>query len=219
ILVGNYGSRPVKVNRHAVIVKLELYKEDIAVRFKEFQASVKTALSTEQIHKFLEANGQDLSGSNDALLQRCCIPNNQDLLFYGPLGKCPVCNGNNLEFTGYFCECGTCIYRSRYPPRKRGPIKYPISIIKQINPHFNPRFDPPYVEDQGFFGRLWPEFIPQHDPYRPAGKRVEMTLTTYQDEVEINGRRMKKRTFWIYVMVIVLTGFFMVKLWSKLSTE
>ncbi|VVA20063.1 PREDICTED: poly [Prunus dulcis] len=208
------GRARTTVNRHAVIVKLELYKEDIAVRFKEFQASVKTTLSTEQIRKFLEANGQDLSGSNDALLQRC-----QDLLFYGPLGKCPVCNGNNLEFTGYFCECGTCIYRSRYPPRKRGPIKYPISIIKQINPHFNPRFDPPYVEDQGFFGRLWPEFIPQHDPYRPAGNRVEMTLTTYQDEVEINGRRMKKRTFWIYVMVIVLTGFFMVKLWSKLSTE
>ncbi|CAB4305359.1 unnamed protein product [Prunus armeniaca] len=189
------GRARTTVNRHAVIDKLDLYKEDIAVIFKEFQASVKTALSTEQIRKFLEANGQDLSGSNDALLRRC-----QDLLFYGPLGKCPVCNGNNLKFNGYYCECATCIYRSRYPPRKRGPIKYPISIIKQINPHFNPHFDPPYVEDQGFFGRLWPEFIPQHDPYRPVGNRMEMTLTTYQNEVEINGWRMKKKTFWIYVM-------------------
>ncbi|KAL6287818.1 hypothetical protein ACE6H2_012208 [Prunus campanulata] len=150
------GRARTTVNRHAVIDKLDLYKEDVAVRFKKFQASVKTALSTEQIRKFLEANGQDLSGSNDALLRRW------------------------------------------YPPRKRGPIKYPISII-------NPHFDPPYVEDQGFFGRLWPEFIPQRDPYRPAN-RVEMTLTTYQDEVEINGRRMEKRTFWIYCTNVFLYG-------------
>lgn len=61
------------MNRQAVIDKLDLYKEDIAIRFKEFQASVKTALSTEQIRKFLEANGQDLSSSNDALLRRWLV--------------------------------------------------------------------------------------------------------------------------------------------------
>ncbi|PQM33647.1 hypothetical protein Pyn_30863 [Prunus yedoensis var. nudiflora] len=29
---------------------------------------------------------------------------NQDLLFYGPLGKCPICHENSLEFTGYYCD-------------------------------------------------------------------------------------------------------------------
>ncbi|ONI19163.1 hypothetical protein PRUPE_3G262700 [Prunus persica] len=206
------------VDRHAAVDKLDLYTEDVAAIFKKFQASTKEELSTEQVREFLEANGQNLSNSNDALLRRC-----QDLLFYGPLEKCPICHENNLEFTGYYCECATCIYRSKYPPRKRGPIKYPISIMKQLNPHFNPDFDPPYVEDQGLIARFWSNFfqLQIHDPR--FARRVGITLNVYQDEVKINGRRMNKRTFWIsvYVVVFVLTCFcfFMVKLWSNLSTQ
>ncbi|XP_034218922.1 uncharacterized protein LOC117630287 [Prunus dulcis] len=54
----------------AAVDNLDLQIEDIAARFKEFSESVKAALSIEQVGEFLEANGQDLSGSDDALLRR-----------------------------------------------------------------------------------------------------------------------------------------------------
>ncbi|CAB4283083.1 unnamed protein product [Prunus armeniaca] len=206
------------VDRLPAVDNLDLQIEDIAARFKEFSESVKAALSIEQVGEFLEANGQALSGSDDALLRRC-----QDLLFYGPLEKCPVCHGNNLEFTGSYCACATCIYRSKYPPRKRGPIKYPISIVKQINPRFNPDWDPPYVEGQGFFARFWSDVLRPHNPREAA--RVEITLNIFQDGMrEINGRRMNNITFWIYVYVGVTPRLdelllFRSQLESKLTEE
>ncbi|BFG20002.1 hypothetical protein CerSpe_062760 [Prunus speciosa] len=204
------------VDRLAAVDNLDLQIQDIAAGFKEFSESVKAALSIEQVREFLEANDQDMSGSDDALLRRC-----QDMLFYGLLEKCPVCQGNNLEFTGCYCECATCIYRSKYPPRKRGAIKYPISIVKQINPRFNPDWDPTYVEGQGFIARFWSNVL---RPYNPrAADRVKITLNIYQDGMEINGRRMNKITFWIYVCVgvFMVTCFFifLVKLWSNRSIE
>ncbi|CAL8998281.1 unnamed protein product [Prunus brigantina] len=200
------------VDRFPAVDHLDHQRQDIATKFKEFSESVKAATSIEQVREFLEANDQDLSGSDDALLRRC-----QDMLFYGILEKCPVCQGNSLEFTGCYCECATCIYRSKYPPRKRGPIKYPISIVKQINPDW----DPPYEEGQGFIARLLSDAL---RPYNPrAEDRVEITLNMYQDGMEINGRRMNKRTFWIYVFVgafmVTCFSIFMVKLWSNLSIE
>ncbi|CAB4274977.1 unnamed protein product [Prunus armeniaca] len=92
--------------------------------------------------------------------------NDEPRLVLWAIREMPYCHENNLEFTGYYCECATCIYRSKYPPRKGGPIKYPISIMKQLNPHFNPDFDPPYVEDQGFIARFWSNFfqLHVHDP-------------------------------------------------------
>ncbi|VVA27481.1 PREDICTED: squamous cell carcinoma antigen recognized by T-cells 3, partial [Prunus dulcis] len=58
----------------AAVDNLDLQIEDIAARFKEFSESVKAALSIEQVGEFLEANGQDLSGSDDALLRRWMFP-------------------------------------------------------------------------------------------------------------------------------------------------
>ncbi|KAI5340935.1 hypothetical protein L3X38_020209 [Prunus dulcis] len=61
------------VDRHAAVDKLDLYTEDVAAIFKKFQASTKEELSTEQVREFLEANGQNLSNSNDALLRRWLV--------------------------------------------------------------------------------------------------------------------------------------------------
>ncbi|CAL2236605.1 unnamed protein product [Prunus armeniaca] len=180
------------VDRLPAVDILDHQRQDMATNFKEFSESVKAEVSIEQVREFLEANDQDLSGSDDALLRRC-----QAMLFYGLLEKCPVCQGNSLEFTGCYCECATCIYRSRYAPRKRGPIKYPISIVRQINPRFNPDWDPPHVEGEGFIARFLSDALRPHNPR--AAARVEITLNMYQDGMEINGRRMSKRTFWIYV--------------------
>lgn len=62
-----------QVDRHAAVDKLDLYTEDVAAIFKKFQASTKEELSTEQVLEFLEANGQDLSGSDDTLLRRWLV--------------------------------------------------------------------------------------------------------------------------------------------------
>lgn len=57
------------------------------------------------------------------------------MLFYGPLEKCPVCNGD-LEFDGnrYCCkgsysEWSSCLYKTRDPPRKQEPIELPDSVL------------------------------------------------------------------------------------------
>ncbi|VVA32957.1 Hypothetical predicted protein [Prunus dulcis] len=104
--------------------------EDIVAEFEKVCTAVKDNLSTEQMREILEANGQDSSGSDANVLRKC-----QDLLFYGPLDKCPACNGN-LEFTGirYFCtgsysEWASCTYSTKDPARKQEPIKLPDSIL------------------------------------------------------------------------------------------
>ncbi|KAL5579914.1 hypothetical protein UlMin_012356 [Ulmus minor] len=104
---------------------------EIAAEFEDFCKAVKESLSIEQIRQILDANGQDSSGSDGALLRRC-----QDLLFYGVLEKCPVCDGP-LEYKGirYSCngsysEWSTCTFSTRDPPRKKDPIKLPDSVLK-----------------------------------------------------------------------------------------
>lgn len=57
--------------------------------------------------------------------------NSQDMMFYGALEKCPVCNGT-LEFDGrryscrgFYSEWSSCTFRTRDPPRKEEAIKLP----------------------------------------------------------------------------------------------
>lgn len=59
----------------------------------------------------------------------------QDVLFYGPLDKCPVC-GDTLEIsnTTYLCrgvysEWSSCTFTARDPPRRDEPIKLPESVV------------------------------------------------------------------------------------------
>lgn len=60
----------------------------------------------------------------------------QDILFYGPLGDCPVCGGTlELSGDGYQCqgaysEWSSCVYSARSPPRKEEPLNIPESIGK-----------------------------------------------------------------------------------------
>ncbi|XVF19728.1 hypothetical protein REPUB_Repub11eG0136000 [Reevesia pubescens] len=102
---------------------------DVAKEFEEFCKAVRVHLSVEQMREILEANGQDSSGSATSLVTKCL-----DMLFYGPLEKCPICNGD-LEFDGnrYSCkgsysEWSSCVYKTRSPPRKQEPVKLPDSV-------------------------------------------------------------------------------------------
>ncbi|XP_068309700.1 protein ADP-ribosyltransferase PARP3, partial [Pyrus communis] len=104
--------------------------EKLVAEYEKLCAAVKDNLSTEQMREILEANGQDSSGSDSTILRKC-----QDLLFYGPLDKCPACNGD-LEFrviryscTGSYSEWATCTFITMDPPRKLEPIKLPDSVL------------------------------------------------------------------------------------------
>lgn len=104
-------------------------KGTAAREFTEFCKAIGEHLSVEDMHKILQANEQDASGSEDAVVQRC-----EDMMFYGPLEKCPICGGQ-LEFkgwkykcTGNYSEWAHCTFSTNDPPRKSGPIEVPEDI-------------------------------------------------------------------------------------------
>ncbi|KAK9122771.1 hypothetical protein Sjap_012373 [Stephania japonica] len=117
--------------------------EDVESQFEEFCKAVKEHLSVQQMRGILKANEQDSSGPDDSIIRRC-----QDMLFYGPLEKCPVCNGN-LECTGsnYSCkgaysEWSTYTFSTRDSPRKQVKINIPDSITGEAANLINKYQDP-----------------------------------------------------------------------------
>ncbi|KAJ0015003.1 hypothetical protein Pint_21361 [Pistacia integerrima] len=72
----------------------------IDVEFEEFCKAIEANLSIEQMVEILEVNDQDSSSPNPVVVTKCL-----DMLFYGPSGRCPICN-SKLEFDGkrYTCK-------------------------------------------------------------------------------------------------------------------
>ncbi|TKY67074.1 Poly of ADP-ribose polymerase 3 [Spatholobus suberectus] len=106
---------------------------DVAEEYDEFCKATNEHLPLEQMREILEANGLDSSGSDLEITRRC-----QDLLFYGALDKCSVCNGS-LEFDGrryvckgFYSEWASCTFSTRNPPRKQEPIKLPDSVQNSL---------------------------------------------------------------------------------------
>jgi len=104
-------------------------REAAARDFAEFCKALGEHLSLDDMRNILEANEQDASGSEDAVVLRC-----EDMMFYGPLEKCPVCGGQ-LEFkgwkyrcTGNYSEWARCTFSSNDPSRRSGPIEVPDDI-------------------------------------------------------------------------------------------
>ncbi|KAK4492261.1 hypothetical protein RD792_003064 [Penstemon davidsonii] len=101
--------------------------EDIKAEFERFCRATSEHLSIKQMREILEANCQDSSGSDDAVVPRC-----QDIMFYGPLGKCPICGGNlevsdmNYSCKGAYSEWSSCTFSTKEPPRK--DLKLPDSV-------------------------------------------------------------------------------------------
>uniref|UniRef100_A0ACD5ZGF9 Uncharacterized protein n=1 Tax=Avena sativa TaxID=4498 RepID=A0ACD5ZGF9_AVESA len=98
-------------------------KENATKEFIDFCKAIREHLSVEDMRKILEANEQDASGSEDAVVPSC-----EDMIFYGPLEKCPICSGQ-LECKGWKYKCkgkysewASCIFSTNKPPRKSGPI-------------------------------------------------------------------------------------------------
>ncbi|CAN6692143.1 unnamed protein product [Malus baccata var. baccata] len=91
--------------------------ENVVAEYEKLCTAIKDNLSTKQMREILEANGQGSSGYGAAILRKC-----QDLLLYGPLDKCPACDGDLNEWA-------TCTFVTKDPPRKQEPIKLPDSVL------------------------------------------------------------------------------------------
>ncbi|KAK7257623.1 hypothetical protein RIF29_31720 [Crotalaria pallida] len=138
--------------------------DDVAVEYDEFCKAINEHLSVDQLKEILEANGLDSSGSDLEFRRRC-----QDLLFYGALEKCPVCNGS-LEFDGrrfsckgFYSEWASCTFSTRDPPRKEEPIKIPDSVQNSLvsdllkkyqDPSTRPKMNVGLLADKPFTGMM-----------------------------------------------------------------
>ncbi|KAF0934218.1 hypothetical protein E2562_023590 [Oryza meyeriana var. granulata] len=104
-------------------------KATAAKEFSEFCKAIREHLTVEDMRKILQANEQDASGSDDAVVPRC-----DDVMFYGPLNKCPICGGqleckgSKYKCNGALSEWTTCHFSTKNPSRKDGPIKAPDDV-------------------------------------------------------------------------------------------
>ncbi|KAL5211662.1 hypothetical protein ABZP36_022509 [Zizania latifolia] len=115
--------------------KLKAEKSDLngkgatAKEFSEFCKAIREHLTIDEMRKILQANEQDTSGSEDAVVPTC-----EDVMFYGPLEKCPVCGGQleckgwKYKCTGTYSEWSSCIFSTNNPSRRDGPIKVPDEV-------------------------------------------------------------------------------------------
>ncbi|XP_052885106.1 protein ADP-ribosyltransferase PARP3 isoform X1 [Gossypium arboreum] len=126
---------------------------EVAKEFEEFCKSVREHLSVAQMREILEANGQDSSGSDASVVIKCL-----DMLFYGPLEKCQICNGD-LEFDGnrYSCkgtysEWSSCVYKTRSPARKQEPFKLPDSVLNSPVAGLVKKYEDPKLRPHRYVG-------------------------------------------------------------------
>ncbi|KAL4362846.1 hypothetical protein GQ457_04G027370 [Hibiscus cannabinus] len=87
---------------------------------------LKKHVTTAELREILEANGQDATGSELDLRDRCA-----DGMMFGALGKCPMCSGC-LRFSGgkyrchgYISAWSKCSYSTCEPERLKGKWKVP----------------------------------------------------------------------------------------------
>ncbi|KAK3154250.1 hypothetical protein QOZ80_2BG0188150 [Eleusine coracana subsp. coracana] len=130
-------------------------KSAVVKEFTEFCKALGEHLSVEEMRKFLQANEQDASGPEDAVVSRC-----EDMMFYGPLEECPVC-GSQVDFkgwkykcTGIYTEWAQCTFSTNNPSRKSGPIEIPDDIKddyvrKWVKQHEGKKFPKREIDEEG----------------------------------------------------------------------
>ncbi|KAI5067337.1 hypothetical protein GOP47_0017865 [Adiantum capillus-veneris] len=87
---------------------------------------LKKNVDTNELRMMLEENGQETSGSEYDLRERCA-----DGMLFGALGPCPTCNGpieihgGQYRCRGNLSEWSKCTYTTRSPERLQGKWKIP----------------------------------------------------------------------------------------------
>uniref|UniRef100_A0A0E0CLG7 Poly [ADP-ribose] polymerase n=2 Tax=Oryza meridionalis TaxID=40149 RepID=A0A0E0CLG7_9ORYZ len=128
--------------------------------FSEFCKAIREHLTVEDMRKILQANEQDASGSEDAVVPRC-----EDVMFYGPLDKCPVCGGQleckglKYKCTGTHSEWACCSFSTNNPSRRGGPIKVPDDVKndfvhKWLKQHEGNKYPKRNLDEEGIFSGM-----------------------------------------------------------------
>ncbi|XP_065860999.1 poly [ADP-ribose] polymerase 1 [Euphorbia lathyris] len=102
--------------------KLEAQSKDIWALKDDLKKHVTTA----ELRQMLEANNQDVSGTELDLRDRCA-----DGMLFGELGHCPICSGflrysgGTYRCNGFLSEWSKCSYSTHEPERLKGKWKIP----------------------------------------------------------------------------------------------
>ncbi|KAI3420535.1 Poly [ADP-ribose] polymerase (PARP) [Psidium guajava] len=190
---------PKKPKNHDGLPDRESSDEGDA-ELEELRRATEEHLSVDQMRKILEANGQDSSGTPGVVTSKC-----QDLLFYGPLDKCPICGGT-IEFTGtkYKCkgaysEWASCTFSTKSPPRREEPIKLPDPVLnspiadllkKDQDPNRRPRKDPG-IADKPLRGMVI-----------SLSGRLSHTHQYWKTEIERHGGRVSNSVIGVTCLVV-----------------
>ncbi|KAL2321029.1 hypothetical protein Fmac_029998 [Flemingia macrophylla] len=107
----------------------------LEVQSKELWAlkdDLKKHVTTTELRVMLEANGQDSTGSELDLRDRCA-----DGMMFGGLGLCPICSGflrysgGMYRCNGYISEWSRCSYTTNEPKHNEGKWKIPEETNNQ----------------------------------------------------------------------------------------
>ncbi|CAN4107254.1 unnamed protein product [Withania somnifera] len=155
------------------------------------------------MREILQANAPERDVS--AISDKAVVPTCQDILFYGPLGGCPVCGGT-LEFTGDRYHCGgaysewsSCVYSTRSPPRKEEPLNIPESIRGTpvsglIEKHRDPKSRPKReisASDKPFVGMMI-----------ALSGRLSRTHQYWKTKIEKNGGKVANSVIGVTCLVV-----------------
>eukprot|EP01018_Ginkgo_biloba_P034176 Gb_33067 [translate_table: standard] len=120
-LDGNLGEESA-----AETAELEKQLEKQSKEMWAIKDSLHKHVKVRELREMLEANGQDSSGSEYDLRERCA-----DGMLFGALGKCPMCGGG-LEYyggryrcQGYLSAWSKCSFSTTDPERLKGKWKIP----------------------------------------------------------------------------------------------
>ncbi|XP_031400623.1 protein ADP-ribosyltransferase PARP3 isoform X2 [Punica granatum] len=175
--------------------------EEVAREFEDLRKATEENLSIDHMKETPEANGQDSSGSDGTVIAKC-----QDLLFYGPLDKCPVCNGP-LEFTGRrftckgsYSEWATCTFTTTTPPRREEPIKLPSSVLNSPAAEFLKKYQDPGrrpcrdlgIADKSFLGMVI-----------SLSGRLSRTHQYWKSKIEKHGGKVSNSVIGVTCLVIL----------------
>ncbi|KAF3957398.1 hypothetical protein CMV_017586 [Castanea mollissima] len=119
-------------NEHSKASDLESKLETQTKELWALKDDLKKYVSTAELREMLEANGQDLTGSELDLRERCA-----DGMMFGALATCPLCSGS-LCYSGGMYRCrgflsawSKCSYSTREPERLKGKWKVPEETNNQ----------------------------------------------------------------------------------------
>ncbi|KAG8099933.1 hypothetical protein GUJ93_ZPchr0013g36640 [Zizania palustris] len=125
----NKGKAVVSCDSNASSTDLEKKLKEQSDTLWKLKDELKKHVSTAELRDMLEANGQDTSGPERHLLDRCA-----DGMLFGVLGPCPVCSSflyyhsGQYHCSGHVSEWSKCTYSTTEPVRIKKKWKIPDEI-------------------------------------------------------------------------------------------